>query len=135
MYKKILLSTLGGAVALFLIGGLVFEVLLKDYSSEMAKSLGSAANTNPSVIVIALAQTSIALLLSILFYKLKINLFSSGLLNGAWIMFLIMLWFDFWMFATFNFMTTNLMLVDVVSNTAFGAIAGGVIAFIQGKID
>ena len=100
----------------------------------MMNSLGSTANSNPSFVIIALAQLTISLLFSILFYKWKIESVSSGFFNGAWIMFLIMLWFDLWMLTTFNFMTPSLFLVDVVSNTAFGALAGGVIAFIQGKV-
>lgn len=134
MYKKIILSTLGGAIVLFLLGGLTFEVLLKDFSAEMMNSIGSAANTDPSFVSIALSQVAMALLMAIIFFKLNLVQFSSGLLNGAWIMFLIILWFDLWIIFSFNFMTPSMMTVDIVSNTVFGAIAGGVIALIQGKI-
>lgn len=134
MNKKVIYSALGGALTLFLLGGLVFEVLLKDLSNDIMNSMGDAANRNPSFGVIAAAQLSISLLLALLFNLLNVKNFKEGAMHGAWIVFLIALWFDLWMFASFTFMTLSMSLVDIATNTIFGAVTGGVIGLIQGKV-
>lgn len=134
MNKKVIYSALGGALTLFLLGGLVYEVLLKDFSNEMMNAIGEAANRNPSMGIIVAAQLTLGLLLALLFNLLHIKNFKDGAIHGAWITFLITLWFDLWLFASFNFMTLSFSLVDILSNIIFGAVAGGVIGLIQGKV-
>ena len=80
------------------------------------------------------ANILLALLLSLLFSKLGISTFQGGLMNGLWILIILYLWFDMWMFATFKPMTTNMMLIDVASNTVVGSIAAGVIGWINGMV-
>lgn len=134
MNKKVLLSALGGGLTLFVVGGILFEFLLKDTMSDMIKAMGSVYNQNPNFATIALAQFILGLILAIFIDKSNANTFVSGLTTGAWMSFLIIFWFDLWMFTTFNFMTVSMALFDTISNTALGAVASGVIGFIQGKI-
>ncbi len=134
MNKKIILSALGGGVALFVIGGILFEFLLKDAMSDMIKAMGSAYNPNPNFATIALAQFILSLILAIFIYKSNVTTFMGGLTTGAWMTFLILFWFDLWMLTTFNFMTVSMAVFDTISNTIIGTLAGGVIGWIQGKI-
>ena len=135
MNKKIILSALGGGLTLFIVGGILFEFLLKDVMSDMIKAMGSVYNQNPNFATIALAQLIFALILAIFIYKSNVSTFVGGLTTSAWMAFLIIFWFDLWMLTTFNFMTVSMALFDTVSNTAIGAVAGGVIGWIQGKIN
>lgn len=134
MYKKVILSALGGTVALTLLGGLIFEVLFKDAMAEMMSAMGSAANANPDIVLILLANLTMSVLLALLLNRFNVSTFQGGLMGSVWVVFLIILWFDIWMFATFNFMTPKMMAIDMVSNTVMGALAGGVIGWIQGKV-
>jgi hypothetical protein len=135
MNKKILLSALGGGLTLFVVGGILFEFLLKDTMADMIKAMGSVYNQNPNFAIIALAQLILSLILAIFIYKSNVSTFVGGLTTGAWICFLIIFWFDLWMLTTFNFMTVSMALFDTISNTALGAVASGVIGWIQGKIN
>lgn len=134
MNKKVILSALGGGLTLFIVGGILFEFLLKDVMSDMVKAMGSVYNQNPNFATIALAQLILSLILAIFIYKSNVTTFMGGLTTGAWMTFLILFWFDLWMLTTFNFMTVSMALFDTISNTAIGAVASGVIGWIQGKI-
>lgn len=88
----------------------------------------------PGMLFIAVANIVLMLLLSILFTRMNTRTFKTGLLNGAWITFLVIIWFDSWMFASFNFMTPKSMVVDVIGNTVIGSLGGGVVGWILGKV-
>lgn len=135
MNKKVILSALGGGLTLFIVGGILFEFLLKDAMADMIKAMGSVYNQNPNFAIIALAQLIFSLILAIFIYKSNVTTFMGGLTTGAWMAFLIIFWFDLWMLTTFNFMTVSMVLFDTISNTALGAVASGVIGWIQGKIN
>lgn len=135
MYKKVILSALGGAVAFTLLGGLIFEVLLKDLMAEMMAAMGSAVNPEPSIVLVILANLTLSVLLALLLNRFNVSTFNGGAMASVWIVFLIILWFDIWMFATFSFMTPKMMAIDIVSNTITGTLAGGVIGWIQGKVN
>lgn len=135
MNKKVILSALGGGLTLFIVGGILFEFLLKDAMADMIKAMGSVYNQNPNFAIIALAQLIFSLILAIFIYKSNVTTFMGGLTTGAWMAFLIIFWFDLWMLTTFNFMTVSMVLFDTISNTALGVVASGVIGWIQGKIN
>ncbi len=134
MNKKVILSALGGVVAFTLLGGLVFEVLLKDLMTEMMTAMGSSVNQNPSIVPIILANLAMSILLALLLSRFGVSTFNGGAMSSVWVVFLIILWFDIWMFASFNFMTPKMMAIDIVSNTIIGTLVGGVIGWIQGKV-
>ena len=134
MEKKVIFAALGGAIAQFLVGGLVFGLVLKSMMDEMMKAIGDCANPNPNMLHIALANLSISVLLAISFSKFNVSTLKGGLLNGLWMGALILFWFDLWMFATFHFMTINMFVFDMISNTTLITISGGIIGWILGKV-
>lgn len=134
MEKKIIFSTLAGTVALFLIGGLIFGLALAGQMEEFNKALGDCAVTGQPMIQIILSNLVMALLLSILLYKLGVSNFKSGAITAAWIAFLLIVWFDIWMFAMLKAMNFNMMMMDVIGNTITIALGGGVIGWVMGKI-
>ncbi len=134
MIKKILLSTLAGAVTLFLLGGLIFGVLLAAPMAEFMKAFEGCAHPVPPMQFIVFANIAMALLLSLILSKLAVSTFSRGLKAAVWVVFLIILWFDMWMFATFSGMTVQMLLFDIIGNTTIGTLAGGVIGWVLGKV-
>ncbi len=134
MEKKIILSTLAGTVALFLVGGLIFGLALASMMEDWMKALGDCAVTGQPMLQIALANLVMALLLSILLNKFGVNSFKGGAINAAWIAFLIIVWFDIWMFATLKAMDFKMMMMDVIGNTLTIALGGGVIGWALGKV-
>lgn len=134
MYKKILLSTLGGAIVLFLLGGLIYGLLLADMMEAYMEAGKACMNAEMPMGLIAVANVVQALLLAIVLDKFGISTLQSGAIAATWITFLMILWFDLWMFVSFNFMTPNMIVMDIVINTLMGAVAGAVIGLILGKV-
>lgn len=134
MATKIILSTLGGAVTAFLAGWLIMGILLAHMMDEMMEKAAGCMSAEPGMLFIAVANIVLMLLLSILFTRMNTRTFKAGLLNGAWITFLMIIWFDIWLFASFNFMTPKSMVVDVIGNTVIGSLGGGVVGWILGKV-
>jgi len=134
MVKRILLATLGSAVTGFLVGWLVMGLLFAGLMKEMAESAGSCMTAEPLMVYIVIANIVIALFEVILFVRMGVNTFKAGLLNGAWITCLMIIWFDVWMFAQFDFMQLKFMAFDIVGNTLIGTIAGGVGGWILSKV-
>lgn len=116
-----------GAITFFVLGGVVFGFLLKDYMNVWMTALGDVAYKMEDAPWMAIVGANIllVLLLSLLFSKLRISTFQGGLMDGLWILFIMYLWFDMWMFATFKPMTTNMMLIDVGCNTLVGSVVVG----------
>lgn len=134
MTKKIILSTLAGAVTLFLLGGLIFGVLLAAPMAEFMKAFEACAHAVPPMQFIIFANIAMALMYSLILNKFGISTFKGGLTAAAWISFLLIFWFDMWMFATFTGMNVQMMVFDILGNTAVGALAGGVIGWVLGKV-
>ena len=134
MVKRVLLSTLGGAVTTFLFGWLVMGLVFASLMKEMMETAGSCFTAEPGMVFIALANVTICLLFSLLFVKMNVSTFKSGLLHGAWITFLMIVWYDVWMLATMDFMQPKFMVFDVIGNTIIGTLGGGVIGWILGKV-
>jgi len=73
-------------------------------------------------------------LISLVLYKFNATTFQSGLMNSAWVVLLICLWYDIWFLTSMPWFTNNMAIMDVVMNTVQSAIAGGVIGWVLGKV-
>lgn len=135
MDKKLLLSVLASAGILFIGGGLLFGILLSDLMAEYMAAGGACMNDPMPMLPIVLANVTQAILLSLIINKFGIRSFSSGALTGGWITLLMILWMDLWLLSSFNFMTSKLLILDIFSNTLLGALAGGAIGWILGKVN
>ncbi len=134
MEKKIIFGTLAGAITSFCLGGLVFGFLLKDMMAEWMTAFQGCAHTDPPMVPILLANIVISLLLALYLHQSSVTTFMGGLKAGGLFFLLLQLWFDLWMFASFTGMTNKLMAIDTVSNTILGAITGGVVGWVFGKV-
>lgn len=134
MEKKLLLSTLAGFLVIFFGGWVLFGMLLKSSMEKFMAAMGSCAMSEPSFVPMIVAQLAISLLLAWLIVRMNRTSFAGGAILAAWVTFLIIVWYDGWMFATFPFMTMEMSLVDVLGNTALGALAGGVMGWVASKV-
>ena len=133
MEKKIILGTLGGLVAGMVVAMVIFMGLLGGTVEKwMADNIACLHEMNMTAgIVGSLVQT---LFMAILLHKFGINTFKGGAIAGAWITFFMVLWFGIWNASTFKAYGWDWLPYDVIGNTIVGAIAGGVIGLIYGKV-
>ncbi|MCB0521678.1 MAG: hypothetical protein H6577_25950 [Lewinellaceae bacterium] len=133
MEKKILFGTLGGFVAGNVIAAAIFMGLmggmLEKWMADNAACVHEMSMTGG-----LLGSLVLSLFIAILLHKFGVSTIKSGAIAGAWITFLMVLWYGIWNATTFTAYTWSWLPYDLIGNTVTGAIAGGVIGWIYGKV-
>lgn len=139
MLTRVLAATVAGGIAFFILGFLIYGLLLDPMvmKPNMNPDALKLMNETPVWIPLVLANLVSALLLAYIFDKWAgIRTFMGGLQGGAIVMFLIALSFQL-MFVAFMKMSNNYIpaVADVVGSTVMGAIGGGVIGQVLGMMN
>ncbi|MBK9336479.1 MAG: hypothetical protein IPM98_07770 [Lewinellaceae bacterium] len=133
MNNRVLLAALAGGVAFFLLGWLVWGILLMDMMRDMNPQLEGVEKNPPDMLLIFLSSLVSGLFTALLFSRWAgINTFMGGLIAGAWVFGLISLSFDLMFLATTNVVSPGGAVLDVVANVAVGALVGGVVGWALG---
>lgn len=132
--KNLLFGSLAGGVAFFLLGWLIYGMLLMNYMMSIAPYIKGLYRSDEEMLlgVMFLSNICSALLLSIIFDLGNINNWKKGLQYGAIIGILLTCSFDLGSYAM-TFMTTKrLMLIDVLASAVMTSAVGAVIGGING---
>jgi uncharacterized protein with PQ loop repeat len=130
---KILLGALAGGVAFFLLGWLIYGILLMNFTMESYNQCNSRPMEEMVWWAMILSNLTSGLLLALIFSWSN----TSGVLDGAKIGGIVGLLFAISVDLSFYAMTTTFLkssaiLVDIVAYTVMSAIAGAVIAWVMG---
>jgi len=134
--NKILLAGLIGGAASFLLGWLVWGVLLMDFMKSNAGSATGVMRAENEMIWWALILGNIAggLLLALIYGRWgSISTFLTGAKAGAVIGLLLGISYDMMWYATSNVMTLNGALVDILANVVVTGLVGGVVGWFLGR--
>jgi hypothetical protein len=135
MKTRVMLAAAAGAVTIFVLGYLIYGVLLASYLKEhMIQYAGLNKEPMPDFVPLFLSNLVVAFLLAFIFDKWAgIRTVSTGLKGGAVVMFLIILSKDLSFMGYMNlFKGVMPVIVDVLAETTRGSLAGGVIGGILG---
>jgi len=139
MLGRILAATLAGGVAFFVLGFIIYALILdplvmKPNANPEAVKL---MKDPPAWIPLILWNLVTAFLFAYIFEKwATIRTFRGGLSGGAIIYFLIVLGMQL-MFAAFMNISSGLIpvIADIIGSTVLGALAGGVIGMVLGMMN
>lgn len=135
--KKILLGSFAGAVTYFLLGWLIYGMLLMDYMTNSCPNI-PGLNRNESEMllwVMFISNLLSAFLMAYIFDLAKISGWMNGMKQGAIIGFIITAAFDTGMYAMTFMLTKNWLMIDVLASTVMAAIVGAVVAAVMGMGD
>lgn len=133
MNTRVLIAALAGGVAIFLLGWLVYGILLMDVMKRINPVVEGFAKEPPELWAIALSNLVWALLYALIFDRWAgITTFKTGAIAGAWMSALIALSIDLYFVAATNVMSMNGLLLDVIVNIVMGAVLGGVVGLALG---
>ncbi|MBK9478863.1 MAG: hypothetical protein IPO70_07390 [Bacteroidetes bacterium] len=135
--KKILLGSFAGAVTYFLLGWLIYGMLLMDYMTNSCPNI-PGLNRNESEMllwVMFISNLLSAFLMAYIFDLAKISGWMNGMKQGAIIGFIITAAFDTGMYAMTFMLTKNWLMIDVLASTVMAAIVGAVVAAVMGMSD
>lgn len=134
--KKRIMATLAGFVVFFMLGWLVYGMLMMDFFAANAGSATGVMRSDTEMVWWALVVGNIlqSYLLVYIFSKWNsVNSFGSGLQAGATIGLILGFGFDLTMYGTSNMMNLTATLVDPLVIAAMMGITGGVIGMVIGK--
>jgi hypothetical protein len=134
MYKRLLAGSVVGSIVAFLLGWVIFGMLLHPVYESGIVYYEGLMKESPNLLPLFFGNLAFATLLAIFFDNMHVATVRSGAIWGAIIFALIMFAMDSFLFATMNLYKPMTLVVDVIANTAFGAIMGAVIAFVMSKV-
>ena len=131
--KKFVLGTLAGGVAYFLFGFIVYAILLEDFFASHTVSGIMKSDTEMKYYPLIAGDLAHAALLTYIFLKwANIKTFSSGVIGGAVIGFLIAAGFDLVSYDTSKTMSMIGTLVDIAVYTIMTSLVGGIVGAVLG---
>lgn len=136
MIKKLVLASLAGSVVQFLLGWLIYGVLLAGFmNSQSAHYPGLLKDMNSPdfIILIYLSGLMMSFFIAYVFlHWAKFETYMKGLTGGMFIGFFISLTYDLSTYSMMNLMSGRSMVVDIIIATIVTGIVGGVIAWVLG---
>lgn len=137
MILRILVSTLTGAVVIFILAGFFFGFLFADFfASQIPPEAVGVYKEAPNFGIIAISDLVYAGMLSFIMINLSgPKTFGRGALMGMVIGFTVVLHFDLLNAATTHLTTGPAIAANVLISSFMSAVGGGVIALVLGKLD
>jgi uncharacterized membrane protein len=136
MTKKLILATLAGSVVQFLLGWLIYGLLLANFMNSHTthyEGLTKDMNTGSFMILIFMSGLVMSFLITFIFQRwAKFEKLLTGLTGGMLLGFFLALSYDLYFLASMNMFSVSAMIVDVIANTIVVGIVGAVIAWVLG---
>ena len=134
--KKIAIAGIAGGVVYFLLGWLVYGILLKDFYAAHMNNCAMRPETDMIWWAMIAANIMWGIFIAYIFNRwANITTLSAGLSAGAILFLLLGLAFSLGFYAyTTMYSDMTGMIADIAIGTAMGAIVGGVVGLVLGKV-
>ena len=131
--KNYFLAGILGGIVHFLLGWLIYGILLMDYMEEYAGPAIGVARIDMLMWFIGLGSLFFGFLLSYIFSCVgQVKTAGSGAKTGAWVGFLMAGAMDFISYGSTYLLTFNTLAVDILAGTVLAAITGAIVAWTLG---
>ena len=124
MNAKTIVGGILAAILSFLLGWLIFGILLMDYYAGNMKTYEGLMKTAPVMWAIALSNLCFGFLLAFVFQMGGVRTASRGFVTAMIISLLTSMSFDLYMYAQFDLYAGSLLVTDVLVNMIYGGIVG-----------
>ena len=134
--KKFLAGGFAGGIAFFLLGYLIFGLLLVDFMKSHSNSTTGVYRADTEIIWWSMVVGNLAygFLMSYVIGKAGAHSVSGGFKTGAITAFLLSTAMNCISYALLNLTDTTGMVVDIAASTVEGAIVGAVVGWVQSKV-
>lgn len=133
MNTKTLVGGLIFGIVAFLLGWLIFGMLLMDYYQSNMTSYTGLMKDPMEIWAIAVANLAFGLMMAYVFNLANINTPGKGFTVALIIGLLMQLGFDLFLYAQMNLMSTQLLAVDVIASGIFTGVIGAVLGWWFGR--
>jgi hypothetical protein len=133
MNTKTLLAGLLAGIITFLLGWLIFGMLLMDFYMSNSTLYTGLMKDPPDFVAIFIANLSWGLLIAYIFNLAGIKTTQNGAITGVILFFLVVLGVDLLYYAQMNLFGLKVVLVDVFVNAIMGGIIGAFVGWWFGR--
>lgn len=133
--SKFIIGGVIGGVLFFLLGWLIYGMLLMDFMMQHSNTSTGAFRAEADMIMwsMALGNLGLGFLLSYVCSKGNVNSVSAGAVTGLVTMLLVSLAYDFILYAQLTLWDTTALMVDIVTSAIIGAVVGAAIGWYNGR--
>lgn len=133
MNTKLFIAAIAGGVLYFLLGWIVYGILLMDFYAENTIVYAGLMKEMPNLILMFLSNLFMAFLITWIFQKwANIRTVSHGFSAGFLIGLLYSLSIDLMFYSTMNLYNETVLIVDIIVNAVLIALVGACIGWILG---
>ncbi len=133
--KRLIIGTIAGGIALYILGYVIWEVIFADFFAANAGSATGAFRDNPVIWALALGTLSYAALLTVAIgTRGGSATIAEGFKTGAIVGFLMWFGVDFIHYGIANISNLTATIVDPLLELVHAGISGAVIAAVLSKI-
>ncbi|MEO7307483.1 MAG: hypothetical protein ABIR78_01150 [Ferruginibacter sp.] len=130
--KKLLFGGIAGGVAFFLLGWLIYGMLLMNFMNSHPGTAGNVMRPEPDFMYLIIGNLAMGLLLAYIFLKGNVNSMGGGFVTGGIVGLLMAVGSNCVMYATTNITSKTAMAADVAAETVMFAITGAIIGMVMG---
>lgn len=130
--KKLLIGGIVGGVACFLLGWVIFGMLLMDFFKSHTGVAGDISKAEPEFLYLIIGNLAMGFMLAYVFIKGNVNSLAGGIVTGGILGLLVSVGYNCIWYATSTVLSKTAMAADVAGTVVMTAIAGAVIAMVLG---
>lgn len=131
--KKLLIGGIVGGIAFFLLGWLIYGMLLMDFMNNHTGTAGNVnrAETDMQWLYLIIGNLAQGFMLAYIFVKANVTKVGDGIVTGAIVGLLVSVAFDCIMYATTTIISKTAMAADVAAATVMVAVVGAITAIVM----
>ena len=130
--KKLFIGGITGGVLFFLLGWVIYGMLLMDFMNSHTGVAGNISRPEPDFLYLIIGNLAMGFLMAYIFIKANISSLGSGLVTGGVIGLLMAVGYDCTVYATTTIASKTGMAADVIAFTVMSAITGAVVGAVLG---
>ncbi|MBL7700653.1 MAG: hypothetical protein JNM14_00265 [Ferruginibacter sp.] len=130
--KKLLIGGITGGVLFFLLGWVIYGMLLMDFMASNPGIAGNVARAEPDYLYLIIGNMALGFMMAYIFIRANVNTIAGGAVMGGIIGLLVAVGYDCMMYATTNVTSKTAMAADVAATTVMTAVVGAVIGMLMG---
>lgn len=132
--KKLTAGGIVGGILFFLLGWLIYGMLLMDFMKNNPGIVSGYNKETPDWLYLIIGNLLSGFMMAYIFIKTNVTTLMGGLILAGVVGFLMTASFDCIMYATTNLASKKMMMADVLASTAMGAVVGAVVGAVMGKL-
>lgn len=115
--KKWVIGGITGGILFFLLGWLIYGMLLMDFMNNHTGTAGNVSRPEPDMLYLAIGNMAMGFMLAYVFVKGNISSLAGGFVAGGIVGLLIAVGYDCMIYATTTVLSKTAMAADVAAST------------------